>query len=388
MLRAAPLPTRLPSKSRSMSKSRLDTWIFDGFGVSAEGLALYRILFAAFSLLVISPGHDVYADLVSLASLPDSMFAPPPGPMALFGGFPSAEMGAMLHFLLNLSLAALLFGFRTRAVSIAVGTLFLLVYGFTYSVGKVNHTILFTLLPLIMAFSGWGAAYSYDALFRARRKVSSWPLSLLALVVGFAMFTAGFAKILGGWLDPTTHAAYGHVVKHFFVRGRTDLLASSALDLESALLWELIDYGAVFFEVGFLAAVARPRVFRLFTGAAVLFHLGIMMTLNISFVFNIIVYAAFANWRAAACAMGASWTEVKSGRGLRLALLAGVIVVALGAHVYGSPLLWINERFVLESDLQAHEVLVVAAASVVVILLGIRRAIPQLDGVAAETPIT
>lgn len=367
-----------------MTPSRIDTWIHDSFGVSAVGLALYRILFAAFALLVIAPGHDVYVDLVSLAALPDSLYAPPPGPMALFDGFPSAEIGALLHFLLNVSLIALLFGVRTRAASIAVGVLFLLVYGFTYSVGKINHTILFPLLPLIMSFSGWGAAYSYDGLFRARAHVSSWPLTMLALVVGFGMFTAGFAKILGGWLDPGTHAAYGHVVKHFLVRGRTDLLAPTAVEMEHDLFWELIDYGAVCFEIGFLAAVARPRVFRFFAAFAVLFHLGVMLTLNISFVFNIIVYAAFVDLRAAGRTFGAYLPRIRPNIGVRLAMLGGVVVLAICAQIYGSPLLLLNERFVMESDLQAHEVLVVLLASIVVVVFGIRKAVSPLDGLATE----
>ncbi|MEX1055902.1 MAG: restriction endonuclease subunit S, partial [Rhodothermales bacterium] len=100
-----------------MNTSRFDSWIHDSFRTSAEGLALYRIFFAAFTLIVVAPGHDLYTDIRQLASLPSTMFAPPPGPMMLFRGFPSALMGEVLLGALNFGLVAVLFGYRTPLFS-------------------------------------------------------------------------------------------------------------------------------------------------------------------------------------------------------------------------------------------------------------------------------
>ena len=367
---------------------RLDAWIHDSFETSSEGLALYRILFAVFALVVISPGHQPYVDLVPLAALPDSWFTPPAGPMMLFGGFPSEATSRIIHLLLNVSLAALLVGFRTRFASVATGVLFLVIFGFSNSLGKINHTILFALLPLIMVPSGWGSAYSYDSMGGARKEHASWPLPLLAIVISFAMFTAGFAKILGGWLDPGTHAAYGHLVKQFFVRGRTDLLADYAIGLQSEVLWEIADYATVFFEVGFLFALLSPRTIRLFAGLAVLFHFNIMLTLNIAFVYNIIVYAAFIDWKAVAGWIDPHLPPVPAGAAVRLATAGGLLVVGAGAHLFGSPLLLLNDSAGLTSDLIAHEAVVLTLAVVVVILIGIRRIVLQLERVGSRSRTT
>lgn len=381
----------------------IDRWMYESFRTSANGLAAYRILFASFALLIIAPGHDVYASLSGFAGLPASMFAPPPGPMRLFSGFPPPLVADGIHLLLNISLVALLLGYRTRWSSVLAGVLFLILYGFSYSLGKINHNLLFVLVPIVMSFSGWGAALSVDA--RRRRShgetesaaTASWPLPLLGLLLGFAMFTAGFAKILGGWLDPSTHAAYGHILKHVFVRGRSALLATAAVEMESGLLWECVDYMTVFFEAGFLAACLHQRSLRLFAGGAVLFHFGVMMSMNIAFAFNLIVYAAFVDWdgildgfvRSIRRLGGGRWEQRAeldrdlAERNRRLARVLGVPAVLIGGWVFytfGSPLLWLDRIFVLDSDLTAREVVVVTSAAVLVVVVALRRGVSKLRG--------
>jgi len=145
------------------ARSWFDQWIFDSYRATPEGLGLYRIAYASFALLFIAPGHTTYNTFTPLASLPDVFFHPPPGPMQLLPGFPAALFFETLHVLLVLSLTAILFGFFTQTASVATTVLFLIGYGFSYSLGKVNHNMLFVLLPAGMALSNWGAAYSFDA---------------------------------------------------------------------------------------------------------------------------------------------------------------------------------------------------------------------------------
>lgn len=355
-----------------MTENRFDSWIHGTFRADPTGLALYRIAYAAFALFVVAPGHDVYTDLVALASLPDAMFAPPPGPMAIFDGFPSEIAAHTILVLLNVALAGLLLGVRTRAMSITTGILFLLVYGFSYSLGKINHNILFVAVPFVMAFSGWGAALSYDARRGGKRTVAAWPIMLLAAIVGFAMFTAGFAKVLGGWLDPTTHASYGHLLKHYFVRGRTDLAAPFAIGAESGVLWEVFDYATVLFELSFVVALTKARTIRLFAALAVVFHFGIMIVLNISFHFNLIVYAAFADWNTMGRMVRDRLPEPGTRSVPRGVLLAGALVLGLTFYAAGSPLVLLDRAVALRSDLLAREVLVMIAAMSLVVYVGIR----------------
>lgn len=383
-----------------MWEVRLDRWIHTSFRASPQGLGAYRIFYAVFALLVVAPGHDVYASLAGFVGLPSSMYAPPPGPMQLFSGFPPRIVAETVHILLNLSLAALLLGYRTRTASILTGVLFLVLFGFSYSIGKINHNILFVLVPIIMSASGWGSALSFDAVRRGTASGAntersdpplnggavSWPLMLLGLIVGFAIFTAGFAKILGGWLDPNTHAAYGHVLKNVFVRGRSALFAPLVADIESGAVWEMFDYLTVFFEVGFLAACAHRRTLRLFASLAVLFHFGVMLTMNIAFAFNLAVYAAFVDWDRI---VGGAWRNNETSaserrqtlhlfaeRNPRRARLLGILaVLCIGAAFYiiGSPLLWLDRLFVLDSDLSAREVVVVTAGALLILGFGLHR---------------
>lgn len=351
---------------------RFDAWIHETFPVDAAGLGLFRMAYAAFALFIIAPGHDAYTNLVALAELPDAMFAPPPGPMQLFRGFPPVIVAEGILLLLNLALAALLIGYRTRLASISTAVLFLLVYGFSYSLGKINHNLLFVLVPIVMAGSGWGGDLSYDAQFHDRREPRAWPLMLLAVIVGFAMFTSGFAKLLGGWLDLSTQAAYGHLLKHFFVRGRVDLLAPYAVGLESRTLWEVFDYATVLFELGFLLSISSARSFRWFVAAAVVFHFGIMLILNISFHFNLIVYAAFADWPTMGRWVREYLPSIQLPRAMALSF---AVLLGTATYLLGSPLIWLDQIIPLRSDLLAREVLTMIAGMSVIVYLGIREAI-------------
>lgn len=344
-------------------RAALDRWIFDSFDVRARGLALYRIAFALFAFLFVAPGHGQYGNFAFIASFPDAFFLPPPGPLALFEGFPPGYAFEALHLLVNLSLAALLFGWRTRFASVLTALLLLAGYGFSYSFGKINHNLLFVLVPLVMAPSGWGAALSLDARAgrSAGRVLRSWPLVMLALLLGFAMFTAGFAKLIGGWLDPSTHATQGHLVKQFFVRGRQDLLAPFFLSVDQPLFWEALDWATVLFEVGFLAAVFHPRATRLFAALAVFFHLGTMLMLNIAFTFHLIVYAAFIDWRRAAARLPRLPSPNAQSWGLLLMLATGLLFYGVG-----SPLLALTDPGTFASDLTVKDLLAVGGAALLV----------------------
>src|SRR5699024_5108929 len=125
----------------------------------------------------------------------------------------------------------------------------------------------------------------------------SWPLVLLALIIGFLFFTAGFPIISGGWLDMDTQATQVHFFKHYYIRGRQDLLAPLALN-DGPVLWEWFDYSTVIFEIGFLVAILHVRITRIYICIAILIHFGIMLILNIAFLPNLLAYAAFINWSA------------------------------------------------------------------------------------------
>src|SRR6056297_3849119 len=276
-------------KSNSFSK-----WIFNSYNPTVEGLALFRIFAALLFLFFLLPDASYYSDL---ASFPDDFFSPPPGPMMLLDSFPPAWFFYTVHVLLIASWLGILVGYKSRVSSLMAGVFMLILLGFIFSIGKVNHQMLLVLLPVIMAFSNWGDAYSIDAR-RAEppSQAEGWPLVLLALFIGFMMFTAGFPKILGGWLDIDTFATKGHLLNQYFVRGRTELLSGYMVSMNLPWMWGMLDWATVIFETGFLIAVLRAGWTRLFVSFAVFFHFSTMLTLNIAFLVNFPAYAVFLPW--------------------------------------------------------------------------------------------
>lgn len=316
-------------------------------------MALFRIFASLFLLLFMLPSAGVYE---FLGSLPDDFYLPPPGPMMLFDGFPSVTIFRILHGLLIVALLFLLVGFKTKMISILTGILLLCINGFVYSLGKIDHDILIAVVPFVMAFSSWEQAYSVDSYNKqaSEYNAQSWTLVLLALILGFMMFTAGFPKILGGWLDIQTQAAEGHFFKQYFVRGRQDLLAAWALNISNNV-WEILDYATVFLEVGFLAAILKPQSTRIFICLAVLFHFCTMMILNIAFLPNFLVYAAFLNWDW----INQSLKKYKSN-------LAPIILSGLMVIVYG--VIQMLENFVtFRSDLTMAAVCLVSIGMIIAI---------------------
>lgn len=356
----------------STARSWFDRWIFDSFTVSAQGLALYRVVFALYLLLIIAPGHGSYANFSYLDSVPDIFFYPPPGPMQLFSGFPSFPFFEALLVLLNLSLVAVLVGYRTRWATLATGILLLVGYGFNYSLSNLHHNILLLVLPLVMAFSNWGAALSFDARSgRAPRQVHSWPLVMVALLLGYGMFTAGVPKIIGGWLDPSTHAVQGRFLREYFVIERHDLLAPLFIDVKNEVFWELLDVGTVLYEIGFLFAILHPFTTRLFSVFSIGFHTIVTLILNIAFLPNLVVYAAFVPWHRLAAVLPLPAPGEAGSRAARNSSVLSLLVLLGGTaffYVVGSPLLWLNGTTGIGPWLEEIDVLAIIIANIVTII--------------------
>lgn len=367
-------------------KAAFDWWIFDAYALSASSLAVSRILYALFVLLIIAPGH--LTDFSFLASFPDAFFNAPVGPMLLFGTFPPAWVFEGINVLLNLSLVALLLGYRTPQASLLTGLLFFLEFGFYFSFGKIDHIILFLVVPLVMAFSGWGRAYSYDAATRSSRRRSNappeaWPLALMALLVGFAMFTAGYAKLTGGWLDVHTQAVQGHVAKNFHMLGRDQLLASFFVGYENPAFWEVLDWTTVFFEMGFSVALLHPVLMRVFVAMAVLFHFGVLLVMNITFASNLAAYAVFFRWERL---VPFSLSPLgKAARALRRRVPPAAAVLAVASLFYfvGSPLAFV-EAWPASDDVSIASLLALSAGALLVVTLGAQQAARLLRGAPSE----
>jgi hypothetical protein len=223
------------------------------------------------------------------------------------------------------------------------------------------------MVPLAMAFSNWGAAFSADRYGGqvSDRKIETWPITLLSLLLAFMMFTAGFPKILGGWLDPSTQATQGHLMNQYFENGRQALLASAAVKKGSPFFWELLDWATVFFEVGFLIVVWKPRLVKLFVIIAIFFHFSTMMILNIAFLPNFAVYALFLNWTAIYNGMKRFFSKGGNAEKYIFATVTMFTVLFFGGLKWAS----LQNVVLKNSDLMLHEVVLISLALVITIVI-------------------
>lgn len=262
----------------------------DAYRIDAGGLATYRIVYAVFLLCYGIP-------TIAWVSLNPSAFFFPPNvslPKLLFDDFPSLVTATALSLGIVGTLLCILVGWWTRTASVLFSVLCVVALSFAFSFGKIDHNLIVWIIPFVLAASGWGRVGSLDAQGRSSddtaAPVRGSPVAVVALLIGFGMFTAGAQKIHGGWLDPGTQAVQGYVVQAVEVFGRDPILGALFLQIESAAVWEVLDISVVLFETGFLLAFFHPTAFRVFLGSAFAFHLGVFLVMGIRTEILIVAY--------------------------------------------------------------------------------------------------
>jgi hypothetical protein len=248
-------------------------------------LGVFRILFAC-SILV-KPAHYNWA-----ANVPDEFYNPGPGLQLIYGGVPPEWYVDGIQLLQFLTAAWLVIGWRTTAASVVVVAVHILGASAVYSFGKVDHSILYDLLPLFMAAAGWGARVSIDSRNRPR-STSGYPLVLWSIVIAFGYATAASAKFISGWWSPAHFGAWSYVADGYLWGERKGVLAGFALDHLNPVLWKLVDWSTLFAEGWLFIAVLSPALFRLGLLILPIFHLSVFLMLDIEFGLYLFVYAPF-----------------------------------------------------------------------------------------------
>ncbi|WP_110917425.1 HTTM domain-containing protein [Mycolicibacterium holsaticum] len=269
---------------------RFDLWVESGPFNSADA-GIYRIIYATLTLCVVP-------SIGWLANYPDFFYQAPLGPFQLLNGYPPLVVLTVLEILRSLALVLLGFGLWTRVVSIAVAALLLVTYGLTYTLGKIDHTILLIIIPLVLAFSNWGDRFSVDALLKNPKPKSTpqWPFRYLALAIGLSFFVAAAIKLGTGWLAPSSQAVRGQFYEYLLARDRPFGLAEWVVGLNVTPAWEILDWATVVLEFAMLATVPWWRAFRTALACAAIFHLSVYLCLDIAFTHNLIAYGAFISW--------------------------------------------------------------------------------------------
>ncbi len=243
--------------------------------MTATDLSRYRILYATIVLLTL-PSFAWVGDY------PATLWNPPPGPIALMTGPPPIAVLVALELLIGMAAAALLLGKWIVAASITITLAQLAGLGFTYSIGKVDHDILFVIAPLFLAAAGWSGGHD-----------SPWVMRLFAWTIGLAMLTAGMAKFAsGGWTDLGTHATR-RVMFAFVQIDRTGPLGDWLFTVTPGWAWKVQDYLTLILEIGLVFTVWSMVAFRRWLAVLCVFHFAIGLSLGILFAGNVVVYVSF-----------------------------------------------------------------------------------------------
>lgn len=288
-------------------------------------LARFRIVYAACALAFLLPRWSWTTEL------PESWFAPPPGPLALLAAPPPGWLLSAGGLVLGGLLGALLVGYRTRVVSWAIPIVWLAGNGVAYSWGKIDHEQLAILAPLFLGAAGWGDALSLDARRGRTGPPRRWPVTLFAVAVALAVLTAAVPKVRWGWLSPDSDAVRGHLFRNQLVHGRDQLLAPWAAGLELGGLWQVADVATVLVEAAPVLLLVRRSTFRLTLLGLTVFHWAVLLAMNITFTGNVLAYGAFFSWSTRA--------GVAAARSPAVGGLA-VLGLAAGAAAAGGVLLW------------------------------------------------
>ncbi len=274
-----------------------DRMLFSTWDIEPKRLAVFRMIYGLYALIWIFPVSSWVQDL------PGSWFEPAFGPLLVFESTPDSRIMVTLSVVAAVSLVGVVAGFRTRWTSLAAAVTLATLSGIEYSFGKIDHTTFMWLVPGLMSFSAWGDEISVDAIRsegrrseESRRGRQAWPVALLVVALASAMATAAVAKIRGGWLDLSYSATRGHQVSRVFTLGGDKLLAVPAAENHLAILDEAFDWLTVGFEGAFLPALFSRKWTRRIVAIAMIFHLAVVMMLNIAFLANLAVYGVVVAW--------------------------------------------------------------------------------------------
>jgi len=332
----------------NFAAGQIDRWIFREYAPLNRSLPLYRMVYAVLMMIFAVPFNS------TVGSLPPGFFTPPLGPARLFHAFPPPWIFWGLDYLIELAAVCLLFGYRTRTASLAIAALMAVFNMFRYSVGKIDHDILFILVPLCLAFSDWGARHSADARRNPPRPGSpAWPLALLWFMIGLCMLSACISKAKSGWLSPHLECCRGQFLLNYIGAVRPTVAGKAMAAITSPLFWKFLDYSTVAIEGAFVLAMFRLPAIRLVAASAAIFHASISFSMGIFFVSNLIAYLSLVDFRLV---LRYRWARTLlrafDQLALRVQFLPLALIVALLTLAYvlsGEPV-WINNAVLLTTS--------------------------------------
>ena len=248
---------------------------------------------------IILAGHALWAvlskpDIPSLVTWPSAFFSPAQRLEYLRYGIARGGAGLewFLFALLHVALAAALFGLASRVTCAISGLLLYHFAPFEEIIVGMPHThfaglTVPTLGLLILAF-----AEEPPRVGDVQSGEFRWPVTLVQLIYGFTYLFAFTGKIrFSGirWFAGSTIRA--QIIGNW---GVSPSPLGMQVATRPALCWA-IAIGTLLFESLFWICVFWPKSRRFFVLAAVFFHTGILLTMNINFA-SAPLLLLFVNW--------------------------------------------------------------------------------------------
>lgn len=250
----------------------VDTWLF----APGPGVRLWMIR-TGFALLfgvrlAIGRHHE-------LGGQPAALFRPQLLWRAL-DAMPAAEVIGAVQAVGVLAAVLAVLTRRSRLPLIVAWSALVFVDGLLAARGKIMHNDLLAIMAAVPILLAPATAAPSD---REPDDRYGWPVQAALVVVAFAYFYSGLAKLISsgpGWAlsDNLQNILYAATLTD---RPPTDAVASFVA--EQAALARLVASGALAVELGFLAVLWSPRSRPWFAAAAVGLHTGIWLTLGLDY---------------------------------------------------------------------------------------------------------
>ena len=287
-----------------------------------RSLSLLRILYGLFIILFATPSF------FWIGEVPQSLFLPPFFSLSrFFDGFPSYPWLLTIDISLIICTICLLLGVKARSAGILFSLLYIIGSSFKYSFGKIDHNILFPLFILGLSLTNWGVNYALIPDKKVSKQVQRRVLAILAMLLCFAMFTAGYEKALN-WIDFDLEKGgfLAWFYTGFFNEGRKYLLAPFVLRVPPQI-FEIFDYFAVVFELSpIIALLAGRKWWQLWLLVASIFHLGNTLLLNIAFIRHAPIYLSFIPVSSFLKTAQMQWSKAQ------IALFASTMTAVIAIH--------------------------------------------------------
>jgi len=273
---------------------------------NAVPLSLLRIVFfGIFSIGGIIRYHQLKEHFYQMSVYANTQNLPDALSRALWSCLPVSTPILNIALIILTGSAILAFiGFQTKLSTFLFSISAFYLFGIVNLTGKINHNHDLFWIPFLLTFSGCGDIFSIDALIKKRANKNlnghipnkRYTLAVFSfwIMLGICYFFPGFWKIWSCGLD---WALTENIQFQMYYKWSTLTNYSPLIRIDRfPLIYKLGGLFTIWFEISFifLLSFKRTRIVAIISG--IIFHFFTYATMNIFFMFFVILYLVFINY--------------------------------------------------------------------------------------------